>query len=331
MQSMRSAPATSLDQAETNDSGEDSSLSARLRGLWRAATANGKVTVGLVIVVFFVVLALASPLLVRGDANAFGPDTSVGPSAAHWLGTTTYGQDVLAQVIVGSRVSVALGFITGLIATAISVIVGLVSGYYGGMTDEGLSVVSNVFLVLPTLPLAIVLASFLPYKGPLTIGFVLMITGWSWGARVLRAQTLSLRNREFVTAAKAAGEPDWRIIFFEIFPMEIGVVVAQLLGTIIYVILAEAGLEFLGLGDLGSVSWGTMLYWAGNNDALLLGSWWWFVPPGLCIAVLGMGLAFLNFGIDEIANPRLRTIKVRASRQAAKIDQPEVGGARSEL
>jgi peptide/nickel transport system permease protein len=326
MQSMQSAPATSIEQADASDSGEDSSLSARFRDLWRAATANGKVTVGLIIVVFFVVMALASPLIVRGDANAFGPDTSLGPSPAHWLGTTSYGQDVLAQVIVGSRVSVALGFITGLVATAISVIVGLVSGYYGGMTDEGLSVVSNVFLVLPTLPLAIVLASFLPYKGPLTIGFVLMITGWSWGARVLRAQTLSLRNREFVTAAKAAGEPDWRIIFFEIFPMEIGVVVAQLLGTIIYVILAEAGLEFLGLGDLGSVSWGTMLYWAGNNDALLLGSWWWFVPPGLCIAVLGMGLAFLNFGIDEIANPRLRTIRVRASAKVSKSDQQEVGG-----
>jgi peptide/nickel transport system permease protein len=313
---MVSVPSTPIERPDTSEGDQDTSSSAGLRGLWRAATANGKVTVGLIVVGFFVLMALASPLLVRTDASAFGPDVSVGPSPAHWLGTTSYGQDVLAQLIVGSRVSVALGFITGLVATVISVIVGLVSGYYGGLTDEGLSVVSNVFLVLPTLPLAIVLAAFLPYRGPLTIGFVLVITGWSWGARVLRAQTLSLRNREFVTAAKAAGEPDWRIIFFEIFPMEIGVVVAQLLGTIIYVILAEAGLEFLGLGDLGSVSWGTMLYWAGNHDALALGLWWWFAPPGLCIAVLGMGLAFLNFGIDEIANPRLRTIKVRASKRA---------------
>jgi hypothetical protein len=123
-------------------------------------------------------------------------------------------------------------------------------------------------LVLPALPLAIVLASFLPYKGPLTIGFVLIITGWSWGARVLRAQTLSMRNREFVTAAKSTGEPTWRIVFYEIFPGVIAVVVAQLLGTIIYAILAEAGLEYLGLGDLRGVSWGTMLYWAGNQDAL---------------------------------------------------------------
>jgi peptide/nickel transport system permease protein len=199
------------------------------------------------------------------------------------------------------------------VATILSVIVGLVSGYIGGVSDEILSLVSNVFLVLPTLPLAIVLTSFLPYRGPLTIGFVLTITGWSWGARVLRSQTLSMRNREFILADQSTGEPAWRIIFFQLFPSEIGVVVAQLLGTIIYVILAEAGLEYLGLGDLNSVSWGTMLYWAGNSDALLLGTWWWFVPPGLCIALLGAGLAFINFGIDEIANPRLRTVKIGRS------------------
>lgn len=280
-----------------------------LRSLWRLATANSKVTFGVIVVSVFVLLALVGPLFVPFNVNAFGEDVSAGPSSAHLLGTTSYGQDVLAQVIVGARVSVALGFITGILATILSVIVGLVSGYVGGWSDETLSVLSNVFLVLPALPLAIVLASFLPYKGPLTIGLVITITGWSWGARVLRAQTLSMRNREFVTAARATGEPAWRIIFFEIFPSEIGVVVAQLLGTIIYAILAEAGLEFLGLGDLGGVSWGTMLYWAGNNDALALGYWWWFVPPGLCIAVLGAALAFMNFGIDEIANPRLRTVK----------------------
>ena len=306
--------ATAVPLAESNGR----PLAGGLRGLWRLATFNGKVTFGLIVVVFFALLAIFGPLIVRTDANAFGPDMTAAPSAAHPLGTTSYGQDVLAQVIVGSRVSVALGFITGIIATIVSVIVGLVSGYFGGWIDEVLSMLSNVFLVLPALPLAIVLASFLPYKGPLTIGFVLTITGWSWGARVLRAQTLSLRNREFVSAAKATGEPAWRVIFFEIFPSEIAVVVAQLLGTIIYVILAEAGLEFLGLGDLNSVSWGTMLYWAGNNDALLLGTWWWFVPPGLCIAILGAGLVFVNFGIDEIANPRLRTVKAKPSDKTKK-------------
>lgn len=309
-----SSPSVDVQAPTAEEAGGERTLGTRVRGLWRMLTANRKVTIGLIIVGFFVLLAVVGPFFVTGDANAFGTDLSVGPSRTHLLGTTTYGQDVLAQVVVGARVSVALGFITGLVATIISVIVGLVSGYIGGWGDETLSLFTNVFLVLPTLPLAIVLAAFLPYRGPLTLGFVLTITGWSWGARVLRAQTLSMRNREFITAAKAAGEPAWRVIFFEIFPNEIGVIVAQLLGTIIYVILAEAGLEYLGLGDVGAVSWGTMLYWAGNQAALPLGLWWWFVPPGLCIALLGAGLAFLNFGIDEIANPRLRTVKGKRSR-----------------
>ena len=170
---------------------------------------------------------------------------------------------------------------------------------------------TNVFLVLPTLPLAIVLAAFLPYKGPLTLGIVIGVTGWSWGARVMRSQTLSMRGRDFVEAAQARGETTSRIIFFEILPNETALVAAELLGTIIYCILAEAGLEFLGLGNFSSVSWGTMFFFAQNNDALLLGAWWWFLPPGICIALLGAALALVNFGIDEIANPRLRTERGR--------------------
>jgi len=282
------------------ESGNERSVSARRRRPWQAVTSNRKVMIGLIVVLFFVLMALFGPLFVGSNVNAFGLDRSAAPSSAHPLGTTSYGQDVLAQVVVGARVSVTLGFVTGIIATIIAVIVGLVSGYVGGWMDEVLSVFSNVFLVLPALPLAIVLASFLPYKGPLTIGFVLIITGWSWGARVLRAQTLSMRSRDFVTAAKSTGEPTWRIVFYEIFPGVIAVVVAQLLGTIIYAILAEAGLEFLGLGDLRGVSWGTMLYWAGNNDAL------------------GAALAFVNFGIDEIANPRLRTVKAERPMRSGK-------------
>ena len=300
------------------ESGDARAVSGGGRSPWRAVISNGKVMLGLIVIIFFSLLAIFGPFFVGSDVNAFGLDRSAPPSGEHLLGTTAYGQDVLAQVVVGARASVALGFSTGVIATIIAVIVGLVSGYVGGWLDEVLSVLSNVFLVLPALPLAIVLASFLPYKGPLTIGFVLIITGWSWGARVLRAQTLSMRNREFVTAAKSTGEPTWRIVFYEIFPGVIAVVVAQLLGTIIYAILAEAGLEYLGLGDLRGVSWGTMLYWAGNQDALALGYWWWFVPPGLCIAVLGAALAFVNFGIDEIANPRLRTVKAEKRRTRSK-------------
>jgi peptide/nickel transport system permease protein len=278
----------------------------RLRDLWRLVRLNRKVAFGLGVLTFFVLVAIFGPIFLSQDPNSFSSDILSPPSASHWLGTTQTGQDVLVQLVVGARASLILGFATGLVATIISVIVGLTGGYFGGVIDEVLSLVTNVFLVLPALPLAIVLAAFLPYKGPLTVGFVTVITGWSWGARVLRSQTLTMRNREFVEAAKASGETSIRIIFFEIFPNEIAIVAAELLGTIIYAILAETGLEYLGLGDVTSTSWGTMFYWAGNNDALLLGAWWWFVPAGLCIALLGAGLAFINFGIDEIANPRLR-------------------------
>jgi peptide/nickel transport system permease protein len=283
----------------------------RLSALWRFVTTNRKVTIGMVIVAFFVLVALFGPLLIHQDPTEFTEDLLQPPSTAHWLGTTQNGQDVFAQLVVGTRVSVALGFIVGMLTTAVSVVVGVVSGYLGGVIDEAFSLVTNVFLVLPTLPLAILLAAFLPYKGPLTLGIVIGVTGWSWGARVMRSQTLSMRGRDFIEAAQARGETSFRIIFFEILPNETALVAAELLGTIIYCILAEAGLEFLGLGNFSSVSWGTMFFFAQNNDALLLGAWWWFLPPGICIALLGAALALVNFGIDEIANPRLRTERGR--------------------
>lgn len=318
----------SLPSPETN---AFSSQVHRFRDIWRLISLNRKVALGLGIVGFFVLVAIFGPVIFTGDPNAFSADILSPPSATHWLGTTQTGQDVFLQVVVGARASIILGFVTGLVATIISVIVGLAGGYLGGWIDEVLSLVTNVFLVLPALPLAIVLAAFLPYKGPLTIGFVTVITGWSWGARVLRSQTLSMRNREFVEAAKASGEPSTRVIFFEIFPNEIAIVAAELLGTIIYAILAETGLEYLGLGDVTSVSWGTMFYWAGNNDAILLGAWWWILPPGLCIALLGAGLVFINFGIDEIANPRLRkeprpkVAKISKTGEVAAYEAMQVG------
>jgi peptide/nickel transport system permease protein len=279
----------------------------RLRDLGRLLTLNRKVSFGVAVVLFFVVIAIFGPLFLHQDPNTFSADRLDPPSAAHWLGTTQTGQDVLAQVIAGTRLSVFMGFSIGVITIAISVVIGLVSGYFGGWIDEVLSLLTNIFLVMPTLPLAILIAAFSASHGSLTLIFVLTVTGWSWGARVLRAQTLSMRNRDNVEAARASGESSLRIIFFEIFPNEIAIVAAQLLGTIIYAILAETGLEFLGLGDITGSSWGTMLYWAGNADALILGAWWWFLAPGLCIAILGAGLTFINFGIDEIANPRLRS------------------------
>lgn len=277
----------------------------------RTLRGNWKVTLGLSIVMFFVAFAIIGPLFSPYDPNAFSNDSLVSPSLAHWLGTTRTGQDIYAQTAYGARASLMMGFGVGIVTTVISVIIGLISGYFGGFFDEVLQLISNIFLVLPALPLAIIISSYLPYRGPLTLGFVVTVTGWSWGARVLRSQVLSLRSREFVTAARVSGESRLHVVFYEILPNMTSIVAVELITTIIYAILAEVGLEYLGLGDLNGVSWGTMLFYANNNDALILGAWWWFLAPGLCIAILGAGLAFLNFGIDEIANPRLRTLSLK--------------------
>jgi peptide/nickel transport system permease protein len=274
--------------------------------VWRALTVNRKVAAGTIIVAFFLLVALFGPVFIHQDPNLLSNDANKAPAAAHWLGTTSTGQDVFNQLVVGTRSSIFWGFVTGIAVTVLSVVVGLVGGYLGELIDELLSLLTNVFLILPALPLAIVLASYFP-RGPQTVALVIVVTSWSWGARVLRAQTLSMRSREFVTAARACGESNVRIIFWEILPNEISLVAANFVSTTLYVILASATLEFLGLGDANAVSWGTMFYWAQKANALILGLWWWFVPPGLCIAVLGAGLALINFGIDEIANPRLRT------------------------
>src|SRR5216683_92644 len=247
---------------------------SRWRTIANWLAGNPKVAFGLGIVGFFFLITILGPIVVQHNPNAFSSDVLQPPSVRHWLGTTQTGQDVFAQVVVGTRVSVLLGFGAGFLATVISVVIGL--------------------------------AAYFPFRGPLPVAIIVTMTGWAWGARVLRAQTLSMRRREFVQAARASGENTFRIIFAEILPNEIAIVAAGLVGTVIYAILAQVGLEFLGLSDVTIISWGTMFYWAQNNEALLLGAWWWFLAPGCCVALLGAGLAFINFGIDELANPRLR-------------------------
>lgn len=267
---------------------------------------NRKALLGLCMVFFFVLVGLLGPLFISTDPNALTGDVLVPPSTAHWFGTTQTGQDVFAQVVVGTRSSVFWGLATSLVATLLSVLVGLTAGYFGGIVDDLLSLLTNVFFLLPGFVLAVILAAYSPVRGPVIIAVLLAVTNWSYQARILRAQTFSIRKRDFVEAAQATGEATWRVLLHEILPNEIAIVAAGFIGTTLYVILAAAGLEFLGLGNVALVDWGTMFYWAQVNNALLQDAWWWFAPPGLCIALLGAGLALINFGIDEIADPRLR-------------------------
>ncbi len=267
---------------------------------------NKKGMSGLLIITLFVVVAVIAPYISPFNPNEMVDIPLQAPSFAHWLGTNHLGQDLLSRVIWGTRTSLMVGIVTGLLSTIFSMIIGLSAGYFGGVIDEILTTITNIFLVIPGLPLMIVIAAYLKFRGVTPIIIVIAITGWPSGARLLRSQMLSLRNREFVTAARILGEKSTHMIFSEIFPLMLSLVVANFFSAAIYAILGEAALEFLGLGDVNIVTWGTILYWAQNNQALLTGAWWWILAPGLCISVLGAGFALLNFSMDEISNPKLR-------------------------
>lgn len=269
---------------------------------------NRKTVIGLGLLFIFALLAILAPVLRPGNPNDFVDVPFQSPSLKYPLGTSGQGQDVFQQLLWGARVSLGVAFIVGFITTLISIVIGMSSAYFGRRVDDLLSLITNVFLVVPGLPLIITLAAFLP-PGSLTIVLVLSLTGWAWGARVLRSQTLSLREKDFVAAALVSGEGSWRIIFREILPNMWSIVVANFIGSTVYAIGAEAALEFLGLGDVNQVTWGTILYWAENNSALLQGAWWTFIPAGLSIALVAFALALINYSMDEVTNPRLRAIK----------------------
>jgi peptide/nickel transport system permease protein len=258
----------------------------------------------------FALLGLSLAIAFIGSFFVHDPTDFVGkpllsPSAAHWLGTTGQGNDVLAQTVAGARATLTVGFLVGFLVVAIGAVVGTIAGYFGGWVDDTLSLIINIFLVMPGLPLMVVMAAYLP-PGPSTIGFVLVVTGWAWTARVIRSQALALRERDFVHAAVVAGESHWRIILWEILPNMSSLLASSFIGAAIYAIGAEVGLEFLGLGDMNLVTWGTNLYWAYNDSALITSSWWVFVPTGLSIALVGFALALLSNALDEMGNPRLR-------------------------
>lgn len=254
---------------------------------------------------FFTLMAIFAPWL-----TPYGPHQVSGlpyspPSFQHWMGTDELGQDIMSQVIYGARISLAVGFSVALAATLIGSLVGLVSGFYRGAVDEALMRATDVILILPSLPLAVILAAYL---GPsvLTIIEVLTLTGWPLVARVVRSQTLSLRERPFVDAERVIGAGNGRIMLRVIIPNLLSLIAANAVLAITAAVVGEAGLDFIGLGNPSVVSWGTMLYWSQNLNAVLRGAWWWILAPGLCIALVGLGAVLISIGIENIFNPRLR-------------------------
>jgi oligopeptide/dipeptide ABC transporter ATP-binding protein len=283
--------------------------------LWRAISRNRKAVAGVVLLLAFVVLAIFPGQIAPDDPTAEIYTPALAPSwHHHLLGTTAYGQDIFSQLIWGTRLSLVIALAAGALATALAVLIGVSSAYLGGIADGVLSLITDVILVLPIFPLIIVIAAYRKNSGLLTIIVVLGALGWSYGARQLRSQTLSLRTRDFLESARVRGERKLYVIVFEILPTMTSLIVASFLGAALYAVLTAAGLQFIGLGDPNSQSWGTMLYWAENNEALGAGMPLWAIAPGICIALLGASFALLNYAFDEISSPALRIRKLERSR-----------------
>lgn len=275
----------------------------------RALLRDRKGTIGAILLLFFVVLAVFPGQIAPYNPAFIGFPRSLGPSAVHWLGTTSQGQDIYSQLIWGARQTLIIAVAAGGLATLISVLVGVTAAYRGGLIDGVLSLITDVLLVIPILPLIIVIAAYLRSAGLGDIIIVLGALGWSYGARQLRVQALSLRNRDFLTAAVVRGERSRYIIVAEILPTMTSLIVATFLGSAVFAVLTAAGLQFIGLGDPSAQSWGTMLYWAQNNEALGAGMPLWAIAPGVCVALLGAAFALMNYAFDEISNPALRPVR----------------------
>ena len=285
----------------------------RQLGRWRRLPLKAKA--GVILFGLFAITAIIGPFVEPYDPSYQNPNPALSlhaPNAAHLLGTTQAGEDVMSQVLTGIRLTLELGLLVGLIATSLSVLVGVTAAYLGGVWDEVLSLLTNVFLVIPALPLLIVLLGYLPHTGQTATILVLAGLGWPFGARVIRAQTLSIRSRDFVAASRETGESGWRIITSEIVPNQVSLIAANFVNTVLYAIGASVALAFIGVTNTSNWSLGTILYWAESQQALSQGAWWWIVAPGVVIALMGTAMVLLNSGIDELGNPRLRDANQRA-------------------
>jgi peptide/nickel transport system permease protein len=296
--------------------------SQALNRIGRAVRSNRKATAGAILLGIFILVALFPGLIAHDSPSLDAYRPHLGLSSAHLLGTTAYGQDMWAQLVWGTRNVLEIAFVVGLAATAIAVLVGIAAAYLGGLWDGSLSVITDVLLVIPLFPLLIVIAGYAHGGGTLVLIVVITATSWSYTARQLRAQALTLRNRDFLEAARVRGERKIYIIVVEVIPTMTSLIVASFLTNALYAVLFASSLQFIGLGDPNTVSWGTMLYWAQNNAALQTGQAMWALAPGACIAALGAAFALLNYAFDEIGNPALRPVRRRSLKQRSVKPRP---------
>ena len=279
----------------------------RVPGWLALLLRNRKSRLGLAMVGFVAIIALIAPLISVAHPMDFNlAATRQAPSWHHLFGTTDQGSDIFSQVVVGARRSLLLGLAAATLATGIAAILGITAGYTGGVIDDVVTFLTNVFLTIPAIPLLIVVSGYLKNRGQGTMILILAAVLWAFEARILRGQALTLKNRDFIQAAKAAGESTPRIVFGELMPNMISRIAAAFVLVFYIALLVDAGLEFLGLGDMSKTSWGVTLYWAQTNSTVLQGEWWPFFFPGAALAFTVLGLVLVLTGIDEVSNPRLR-------------------------
>ena len=270
------------------------------------ALRNWKFVAGATIVLACLLVALVGPLLTANAPLAFTGPTDQPPSSEYWFGTTSYGQDVYSQFVYGLRAAFLVGSLGGGIAWVLGAGVGFTAGYRGGWIDDVLNMLTNVVLVIPTLAILIIVAAYLQVQSYWAEAVIIGLTSWPWAARAVRSQTFSLKTREFVDLARLSGRSTRQILTTELAPNMSSYLLMMFILLFGGAILIGASLDFLGLGPSESISLGLMMNNAFLASALLLGSWWWFLPPGLGIVALVGGLYVMNVGLDEVFNPKLR-------------------------
>ncbi len=274
------------------------------------ALRSKKFLVSVAILLALAIVAIVGPIVDSTDplAQAGLPMRHPTLDAGNWFGTTYFGEDVFAQFANGLRASFFVGLLGGGLAALIGMLVGFVAGYKGGWIDEILNMITNVFLVIPTLAVLLVITSYLQARGVMFEAIFIGGTSWPWAARAIRAQTFSLRSRDFIDLAKLSGRSGWKVIVYEIAPNMSSYLFLTYILLFGGAILIAASLDFIGLGPTGGMSLGLMMYNAVTWAALQLGIWWWFIPPGIGIIATVGALYVMNVGLDEIFNPKLRDI-----------------------
>lgn len=280
--------------------------SSPLKALASPLLANRQATIGLTVILFFVIVALLGPLLIDGDAKAQVGDVFEAPSREHVLGTDGGGADVVALLVSGARVSLLVGFAAAAISALIGGTVGIAAGFFGGKTDTVLMRITDYFLVIPDIPLMIVVAAL--FGRSLTN--IIVIIGaiyWTFTARLLRAQTKSIRERVYVQRARALGAGNARLIFRHVLPQVTPLLIANTVLLIAYAIFAETFITFLGLGDPSLISWGRLIENAFTDDAIINEAWWAIVPPGVCVTLVVLACTLVGQALEDEFNPRLRS------------------------